>query len=160
MLGLIPMPYKIGAIALIAVALFFTGYFKGRGAVQKKWDEAVLEAQLHQAKVGEKRATVTTKVVTKYVDRVKVVKEQSDAIVVEVPKYIRSDESCPAGVRVLHDHAVTGLPLPDATGGSDASPVPAQDLAATVVENYGTCHQTAEQLKALQDWIREQQKVK
>lgn len=160
MLGLIPLQYKAAAIALIAVAVFLGGYFKGRAVVQEKWDAAKLEAQLHEAKVAEQRANVTTKVVTKYVDRVKVVKEQADEIVVEVPKYIGSDEYCPSGVRLLHDAAVNQVRVPDAARNADASPVPAQDVAATVAENYGTCHQTAEQLKSLQDWIREQQKVK
>jgi hypothetical protein len=44
------------------------------------------------------------------------------------------------------------------TGSSAA--VPAQALAESVVGNYGTCHETAEQLTALQDWIKAQQGIK
>ena len=157
---MIPTPYKILAIALIAVAIFFTGYFKGRAAVQEKWEAAKMEAELHASKVAEQRASVTTKVVTEYVDRVKLVKEKADAIVREVPVYIPSDATCPAGVGLLHDAAVTQVPVSESSRSSDAPPVGAQDLAATVTQNYGICHQNAEQLKALQDWIRQQEKVK
>ena len=56
----------------------------------------------------------------------------------------------------LHDVTAAGE-LPTTPGDPDA---PAEGLAlsavaATVVTNYQTCHENAEQLKALQDWIRQ-----
>lgn len=44
--------------------------------------------------------------------------------------------------------------------GAPGTPVPAQQAAMTVAENYTLYHLVAEQLKALQAWIREQQAVK
>lgn len=45
--------------------------------------------------------------------------------------------------------------LPKADG-----PVDSQDFAETAIENYSIYHLTAEQLKALQGWIRKQQNLK
>lgn len=47
--------------------------------------------------------------------------------------------------------------FPTTTGAADAPGVPAQDLAATIAANYLICHETAEQLTALQAWVISQQ---
>ena len=39
------------------------------------------------------------------------------------------------------------------------SAVKISTVAATVTENYTTYYQIAEQLKALQEWVKEQQKI-
>jgi hypothetical protein len=55
---------------------------------------------------------------------------------------------------VLHDAAARGEPA-DAAGNTDAAAVPAQDAAATVIDNYSACRANAEQLVALQNWAKE-----
>jgi hypothetical protein len=60
----------------------------------------------------------------------------------------------------VHDSSAKGT-LPDSTGSSDETSSGVRDNQAleTVVSNYSTCQQTAEQLKALQEWIRENNKI-
>ena len=43
---------------------------------------------------------------------------------------------------------------------SQLSWVALSTVAETVTENYGTCHENAAQLEALQEWVRAQEGVK
>lgn len=79
-----------------------------------------------------------------------------ETIIKEVPVYVPSDTpDLPGGFRVHHDAAAIGE-LPDPARVADAPAVPAQDVAATLAENYLVCRATAEQLTALQEWVRRQ----
>ena len=56
----------------------------------------------------------------------------------------------------LHDAAAAGeVPEPARDADAPAEGLALSAVAATVVTNYQTCHENAEQLKALQDWIRQ-----
>lgn len=116
-------------------------------------------AELKAAKTVKKQDDVTIQVVTEYVDRVKVVREQAKTIVKEVPVYVKVDH-CPlsGGFRVLHDAAATNT-VPDPARIADAPAAAASDVATTVTENYGTCHEIREQLTSLQAWILKQQEL-
>lgn len=155
LLSLIPLPYRILAVALIAAAIAATGWVNGAAHVQAKWDAAVVKQSLTTARVEKAQAESTVKIVTQFVDRVRIVKETGAALTREVVRYVPSD-SCdlPPGYRVLHDAAARGEPAA-AAGNVDAPAVPAQDAAATVIDNYTACHANAEQLVALQNWIIE-----
>lgn len=160
MLGtVIPAPYRWLAIAGLALALFLFGWFKGSQSVHAKWDAAIAEQAIQTANVVIKQGEATIKVVTQYVDRIKVVRERGETITKEIPVYVPVD-SCPlpAGFRVLHDAAAIGT-IPDPARIADAEPAPAQDVAATVTSNYGTCHEIREQLIGLQHWVGEQKRI-
>lgn len=153
--NLVPLPYRLLAIALLAVALVGFGWVKGAGHVQGEWDEANAAQERLVAGVRVRQAQATVKVVTKYVDRVQVVREKGADIVREVPVYVPLDApDLPGGFRLLHDAAARGEPAGPA-GGLDARPVAAQAVARTVAENYTACRLNAEQLTALQEWVGE-----
>ena len=124
--------------------------------IQKK----VLQQQAEIAQLKQKEAEVSTKVVTKYIDKITVVKEKNN----EISKYINtnSDAKCelPVSFSVLHDAAAKNE-LPDSARATDASAsgIALSSATTTIVDNYGACNQNSEQLKALQEWIREQQKL-
>jgi len=61
---------------------------------------------------------------------------------------------------LLHDAAAKNE-LPDPATGAikGASNVTLSKLLDTTVLNYGTFYEVREQLKALQDWVREQKKI-
>lgn len=150
---LIPWPYRILAIMVLLLSAIGFGWTKGAGHVQDQWDSATAKQSLVVHKTKQRQAEATVKVVTQYVDRVKVVREKAAAIVHEVPVYVPSDScSLPGGFRVLHDAAASGGAA-DSARIADAAPVAAQAVAATVVDNYATCHEVAQQLKALQEWV-------
>jgi hypothetical protein len=61
---------------------------------------------------------------------------------------------------VLHDSAAKNEVPNSATGVDEgASAVKLSDVARTVTINYNNYHQLTEQLKALQDWVKQQEKV-
>ncbi|RMX18080.1 hypothetical protein EBQ34_03190 [Vandammella animalimorsus] len=159
-MSLIPWPYRWLALALAAAALIGFGWIKGAGHVQAQWDTAVHQQTLQAATARERQAQATVKVVTQYVDRVRVVREKGDTIIKEVPVYVpaQADAACTVnrGFVRLHDAAAAGE-LPTSTGDSDAaaSGLALSTVAGTVTANYQTCHETAERLKALQEWIRD-----
>ena len=107
----------------------------------------------------------TVKVVTKYVDRVRLMREKGDTIIKEVPVYVpaQADAACTVnrGFVRLHDAAAAGE-LPTSTGDSDAaaSSLALSTVATTVAAHYQTCHENAEQLRALQGWVRATASIK
>ncbi|MDO9602064.1 MAG: hypothetical protein Q7J02_07100, partial [Rhodocyclaceae bacterium] len=58
----------------------------------------------------------------------------------------------------LHDAAAAGR-IPQAAGAADALPagIALSAAAGTVADNYQRCHENAEQLIALQEWVRAQE---
>ena len=159
-MNLIPWPYRWLALVLLAAALFGFGWIKGAGHVQAQWDAAVQKQALQTAAVRERQAQATVKVVTQYVDRVRVVRETGDTIIKEVPVYVpvQADAACTInrGFVRLHDAAAAGE-LPETARDADAAPagLALSAVAGTVAANYQTCHENAEQLRALQAWISE-----
>ena len=152
-------------IQLVGIFLLICGiYMEGGVSNQERWEAKVSEAKIEIAKKETESAEATTKVVTKYVTKVQIVKEKGDVIVKEVPKYIskESDAKCPIpnSFVVLHDSAVKNE-VPDSTRGVDetTSGVKLSTVTSTVTGNYSICHQNSEQLKALQEWVKEQEKI-
>ena len=149
-------PIKYGSIGVLLFSIYMIGGISNEAG----WQKRVLEQQAEIAQLKQKEAEVSTKVVTKYIDKITVVKEKNN----EIAKYINtnSDAKCelPVSFSVLHDAAAKNE-LPDSTGATDAraSDVKLSQATSTIVANYGACNQNTEQLKALQEWIREQQKL-
>lgn len=154
------IPVKIVSLFLLVCGL----YMEGGVSNQERWEAKVADAKLEMAKKDTASAEATTQVVTKYVTKVQVVKEKGDAIIKEVPIYVTkdADSKCviPNGFVLLHDSASRNE-VPDSTRGVDAgaSEVKLSGVATTVTENYTTYHKVAEQLKALQEWVKEQQRI-
>ena len=163
-MNLIPRPYRWLAIAALAVALTGLGWVKGAGHVQSQWDAAVHQQTLQIAAVRQRQAEATVQVVTRYVDRVRVVREKGDTIIKEVPIYVpvQADAACTInrGFVRLHDAAAAGeLPEPARDTDAAAAGVALSAVAGTVAANYQTCHENAEQLRALQAWVNENEAI-
>lgn len=115
---------------------------------------ASLQQQANQA--NAQRAAVATPIAEQHDKAVERIVTVTHTITKEVPVYVPSD-SCelPGGFRLLHDAAAHGQ-LPDPAGIPDAAAVPAQDAAATVADNYGTCREISQRLIDLQAWVKAQ----
>lgn len=154
------IPVKVVSMFLLVCGL----YMEGGVSNQERWEAKVADAKLEMAKKDTASAEATTKVVTKYVTKVQVVKEKGDAIIKEVPKYITKtdDTQCviPNGFVLLHDSASRNE-VPDSTRSVDAgaSEVKLSGVATTVAENYTLYHKVSEQLRSLQEWVKEQQSI-
>lgn len=153
------LPWRLIAVVMVLAGLFTAGWVNGRNHNERQWQARIAAQQRHVEQVQSKQAAAAAQVVTQYVDRVRVVHEAGATITKEIPVYVSRD-ACPlpGGFRVLHDAAATGQP-PDPTRPVDASPVAVDDAAETVTGNYEACRANAEQLTALQDWVRQMRAV-
>ncbi|MFK7088696.1 hypothetical protein AAFM71_07750 [Chromobacterium violaceum] len=155
----VPLFYRWLALLALAGALIAFGWIKGAGHVQAQWDTATSKQSLQVAHVRQRQAEATVKVVTKYVERVRTVRATGETIIKEVPVYVPATApDLPGGFRLLHDAAARGQP-PTAAGSADAPPVAARTVAETIASNYAACHENAEQLTALQAWVRQQHEI-
>ena len=159
-MSLLSWPYRLLALAAFGIALVGFGWLKGANHVQAQWDADTAAKQQAQAQVQIRQAETTVQVVTQYVDRIQIVREKGDTLIQEIPVYVpvQADAACTInrGFVRLHDAAAAGeLPEPARDADAVAAGIALSAVAATVVSNYQTCHENAEQLKALQDWIRQ-----
>ena len=76
--SVIPWPYRLLALAVLGVALVGFGWIKGANHVQAQWDAAVQQQTLQTTAIRERQAQTTVKVVTQYVDRVRIVREKGE----------------------------------------------------------------------------------
>jgi hypothetical protein len=159
-ISLYRVPLQVVSIAI----LVFGVYMEGGIATQEKWEAKVAQVKLEMAQKETASVETTVKVVTKYVNKVQIVKEKGNEIIKQVPVYITKDADAkcdvPTGFVVLHDSASRNE-VPDATRKSDVttSTIKISGVAETVVDNYTTYHEVAQQLRSLQEWVREQQKI-
>lgn len=152
--------WKLVGVVVLLSALFIGGCNHGESRLQAKWDASIKAQAATVLKRAAARADATVNVVTKYVDRRIAVRERGAEIVKEVPVYVPYSTACqlPGGWRLLHNAAASGA-LPNPASRADAPPVTAADAATTVAANYASCHETAEQLTALQAWVRAQESI-
>ncbi|MEA9576935.1 hypothetical protein [Xanthomonas campestris] len=145
-------------LALIAVLVGGCVWQEQRVSTAQRERKQALDAKA--AAIAERdSARASTKTVVEYVDRVQIVREAGATITREIPIYVtkKADAACaiPAGFVRLHDAAATGNPAGPSTGDPDApaAGITLSAVAGTVADNYTSCHSTAAQLSALQDWI-------
>lgn len=101
-------------------------------------------------------ARLDVKIVTQYVDRVRVIHDTTHVLQREIPTYVTpaTDRAfpLPRGFVRLHDAAATGvLPGPARDTDATASDVTTSYAADVIVANYGTCLEIREQLNAVLD---------
>jgi len=153
-------------LQLVGVVLLVAGvYFKGSYSTEMHWRNKVDEMTAQIDRIKAESSKASKQVVYKYIERTKVVKEKNNAIRTQVTKYVtkEADANCtiPGSVVVLHDAAAKNV-VPDSTTGINegaARDITLSRLLDTTVLNYGTFYEVKEQLKALQDWAREQKKI-
>lgn len=152
--------YRWLAVAALVASFGAVCWFKGDEHGSAKLTKAQIEAMKQGEKIIVKRGEVTTQVETEFVPVLQNAQVITRTIIKEVPVYVpTTDPDLSGGFRVLHDAAAAGV-LPDRASIPHAAPVPAQDAASTVTENYGICRENAIRLEGLQKWVRAQGAVK
>jgi hypothetical protein len=154
------LPIKVGSLILIVVGVWFQGAMSNQAA----WQARVNEMQAKVAAAEVKSAQTNTKIVTKVVTQIQVVKDTTNANKQYIKDVVAKDldtkcELSNASV-MLHNSAsqnVVSGSTGDTVGGT--SDVKASDLLETVTENYGTYYQVVEKLKGWQTWYKEQKAI-
>ena len=154
----IPLATKLAVTTIAFTAVFGFGMYLGNKIGVSSCHEAVIEAQRHNIETGIKQAEVSDKIVTKYVDRVKIVKQN---VIKEVKVYVKDDANImlSPNFRLFHDSSANNE-IPSRTSNPDGKAVTVEDLANTIAGNYGNCHENSATLISLQDWVREQSMIK
>ena len=157
----VPLAAKIAIATTLVIALFSSGLYVGNRLGISSCQEAVIESGIHSLEVSAKQSQISDSVTTKYVDRIKIVQGRTQEIIKEVKVYVKDDADTylPGGFRLLHDLAINYDPG-NSSGTVDETPVKTQDVAETVVRNYGICQENASTLEAIQDFVRQQSAVR
>lgn len=155
----IPLPYQIAAVAFLIAGAFGGGYIKGSARADAEIARAAAEAQAQIVELQTQQATTNTQIVTKYVDRVRTVLVENNRNAQLIANLPSSSIKLANRWVYLHDVAATGGNA-DTTRAVDAaaSPFTDSDALRTISDNYSACRQNAQQLEALQQWIRDTQK--
>ena len=154
----LPFATKLAVTTIAFTAVFGFGMYLGNKIGVSSCHEAVIEAQRHSIETGVKQAEVSDKIVTKYVDRIKIVKKN---VIKEVKVYVKDDANImlSPNFRLFHDSSANNE-IPSRTSNPDGKAVTVEDLANTIAGNYGNCHENSATLISLQDWVREQSMIK
>jgi len=156
-------PYKIFVTPIAVMIILFAVFFEGNYYGTKDYRAKVSEMQEKVNDAVTQSNKTNTIIQTKYVDKIRVVKENTNANVQVVEKIItKYDNKCELSnaAIVLHNSASQNAVAPS-TGKSieGASDVKVSDLLRTVNENYGIYYQAREQVIGWQQWYSEQKKI-
>ncbi len=152
--------YKLGAELLGVAVLIVSAYFYGGIGYREmiadlKARVAVAEQQSRDANKELEKKT------QQHLKEIKEVRNENKKIVREtVGRQIDSQCSLPNSAVSLHNSASRNE-ISRGAASTDGTPssVKASELIETVVDNYGTCHETAEKLRGWQEWYRTQKKI-
>lgn len=154
MFKLIPLPYKLIALGLLIIGVFAFGYMKGSAYADTKIAEFAAEKSKLDAKLEKNNSKITNTVVTKYIDRVKVIREKEYVYRDLTQNVVPSQHIMSNGWVYTHDISASSGDA-DSTRASDATPSGIADntVLGTIIGNYAICEQNAAQLVQLQQWI-------
>jgi len=156
---------NIRSIQLMALAVAcFVCFYIGGLETEHKWQARVDEMQQKVAIAEQKSAEANTKIETKVLTKIKVVKEITNADIEYITKYVAQDldSECKltGSTILLHNSASQGeVPTSPSSAAGTTTEVKASELLSTVVENYGTYYQLVEQVKGWQNWYYQQKKI-
>ena len=153
---------KIGLVLAALTALFLFGVKKGYDLAEGEWQKAALQAAQRTIRVVVQQQTITQEVLTKYEIRKGETRTVFRTIEKEVPYYVRVFQMHPCAVpgafiRVWNDANRLSPSTPAAAGADEAaSPLTLAHIAGQHTVESEQYAELADQLRALQDWIRRQ----
>ena len=156
---------KWAIIGILLAGAALTGWIKGNEHGTAKLTDYIAKQATEAIRIAQARAVVTERVVTKYITKIV---PQTEIVTKTVEKEIVRYETakldtCPLSVAAvsLHDSAASNA-IPDAAKSVDgtASGFETARLTKACTENYAVYHQTANRLRSLQEWIKEQGAVR
>lgn len=158
LLSKIPLYFYI----IFALVIFCFVWGKWEFHAGAKFVKKRVEIQTKYVKVISPQ--ITTKVVTEYVDRVKVVHEKGQEIVKKVPIYVTEKDNSQCVINngfVQLWNAANKMQFSNSAGPTNEAPsgVVLTDIAAQHSKEAEYTHEIEAQLSSLQQWVREQNKL-
>lgn len=154
---------RVAVYAALVASIFAYGWVKGNEHGTVKLTNYQAAQVIAADKIIVKQGAATERVITQYVKVQGKTERVTQTVQQEVTKYVESNPSLTldANWRLLFNASATNT-LPDASGKPDDSlgaPTAAEALQVST-ENNARANRTADRLDGLQNWIREQGKVK
>ena len=151
---------QLAALVTSCAMCFVLGGIK----TEHKWQARVSEMQQKVALAEQKSAETNTKIITKIMTKIKLVKETTNANVEYITHYVAQDldRECKLtdATILLHNSASQGeVPTSAPSAVGTTTEVKASELITTVVENYGTYYELVERLRGWQTWYYAQKKI-
>lgn len=157
-IDLIPLPVKIVVISTLVLFAAFFGYMKGKEGSKVALANYKATAEKQISDLKDMNARIAGKITVQYVDRLNTIREKETRYVERATNDVPSQFELSNGWVYTHDISATGGDA-ESTRSSDASPSGIKDNEGlvTIIRNYSTCESNAEQLRNLQQWIRDNQ---
>ena len=156
MMGRYRLPAEIAGVLILMLASYFGGQLGYRVAI------AELKSRVEIAEQQSREATAELEKRTKqHLQEIREVKNENKRMVREtVGRQIDNQCTLPVSAVSLHNSASRNE-VSRGSAATDGTPssVKASELLETVVDNYGTCHETAEKLRGWQEWYRTQKRI-
>jgi len=158
-ISLITSYFKIfrGPLAGVGIAIAaIGGYLYGVSDANHKIQAYEQQLRKEISDLQSKNNQTNTQIVTQYVDRIKTITQKEYVYVKQANDIVPSQYFLSNGWVYEHDSAAS-LAEADSAKAADgtASTIKDNIALATVVDNYAVCYKNAEQLKSLQDWIKQ-----
>jgi hypothetical protein len=143
-------------IVILLVAIYLEGGLTNELSWRAKVAEYQKQVEVAEAKAAEANSKIQTKVVT----QIQVIKDTSNANKNAITQYVTDSCKLSNAAVMLHDSAsqneVPGSTISSVRGTSE---IKVPELLTKVTENYGSCHENTEKLKAWQDWYKTQKQI-
>ena len=162
----LPALHTYSFVSYLAGLILIIGgmWFEGGISEKAKWEARIKELESKVEIAETKSKEVNTVIETKVVEKIKFVKEKTNAnkqIIKEVAG-AQLDAKCelPESTVVLVNSASKNeVPGGPSVSDGSSSGVKASDLLDTVVENYGRYNEIRERLVAWQEWYKQQKRI-
>lgn len=155
--------YRIVATPISIIIVIVAVFLQGNFYAMRQYDKEIAEYQEKIRVAEEQSGKVNTVIQTKVVEKIKVVKDTTNANVQVIEKVVtKYDNLCTLSNAAISLHnAASQNEVSRSTGNTveGTSNVKASEFLTTVTENYGTFYQMREQLLGWQQWYREQRKI-
>jgi hypothetical protein len=169
----IPIPLKFFYRIMFLIVLIVGTWLEGLNyANSSSTTKKILKESKDKIKTYEKQIKDLSEASDKNLERiVKRINERGENVHAKVSKIIPDNlnRQCalPYDVKLLHNEAITGIPeIPNATRGVDGKSktnendkVELKTLLETTVDNYTECNIIREKLIALQNWVKEAERL-
>lgn len=154
---------KWGIIIILLLSVGVFGWVKGNDHGTQKLTDYIGKQAVETVRIGKARDLITQNTLIKYIKVKGKTELVTSTIDREVIKYAEANTTMclDAEWRMLHDSAAINT-VPDPTkrtDGTSGAPT-ASEAIEGVTSNYGKANRNADKLEALQQWVRDQMKVK
>lgn len=143
-------------IVILAIGI----YLEGGLTNELGWRSKVAEYEKKIKIAEEKSNQANIKIVEKVITKIQVIKDTSNENKKAITKYVGDTCELSNAAVMLHDSSSQNeLPPSTISSVRGTSKVKVPELLTTVTENYASCYETREKLKAWQDWYKTQKEI-